>query len=539
VRGSGSKDVRLVDKAGGNLTREATAENGSDRLGDYHIDHIELGRFSVASTAVNSPTPPPAAGKDGQARNISANLAGIPQNAQEVNLTDTLTRTKEEWSDLELDTKQFLLTVASQLPTATPVGELTANPSLARAIKARIKKTGRGLVIRLLQRLSSGDEEITDIHMMRDTEANSQVTRWFRTSPMNTQAPTVMTDETPTSPYDDSPNCLAEVDGAAQVYEMEDTSRSAESAGASPILPQLIRLGDVLAFGSDDDQLESSQMKLNQSNANCASTVGDNLLLIPHIPQLARKFSFDSADMDDSLEAAPHDSTSHKGKEVLSEVENKAYPKDPVSTRSSEVNHVVQTRGPEDVKSLFTERPRIDRPVSGEVHAEIESDFPDIDERLDLHTFNGRPQDQSQLWLDVREAQLKLGPRDELVFSNLQSVNTSESLGHDPENASGDLRLAVGDRNENRTFASKLDYISSITRKDISSIPSRSMYQILSYTKLVIQAFLKRSSRGLDAFINSHDLFWTIPKDHVRIRWKCVSHSFSLRIHLMGSRNVE
>jgi len=46
---------------------------------------------------------------------------------------------------------------------------------------------------------------------------------------------------------------------------------------------------------------------------------------------------------------------------------------------------------------------------------------------------------------------------------------------------------------------------------------------VFSYTTLVIQTLIRISLGGLEALMNGRDLYWTIPKDHVRIRWTCVS----------------
>jgi len=460
VRGNGSKDVlRLVDKAGGNPIGGAAAEDeinylDADALGDYHIDYIELGKFSLASTATNTPIVSPSAGRGDQALSTSINQPVASRNARdEASSADAVTRMKDKWSNLELDTNQFLSTIATQSPATTPAQRATANPSLAKAIKASIKRTGRGLVIRLLQRLSSGDEEFTDIHMLRDAERNRRINGWLRGTPVDARAPTVTTDDPPrsgrTSPHDELPlyHMPTEIQGS-QIHEMMDTSRPSElsdSGFASPLSPLV---GDNLTFsrssstwvedvlqsstktsseapiaeinpmqqrkGSipktteilEDNPSESFGIERDRSKANCASLNEDNTSpLVPFVPQLKREFSFadserpsmigrsvesvlpvGSADINDSPEAVPQDSASHKGKKVLAEIahaaEPKTHPEDSTSARNSTFDELVHTRGPEDVMLPFMGRSRVDNTSSSEIHAENQSKLLDIDTDL-------------------------------------------------------------------------------------------------------------------------------------------------------------
>jgi hypothetical protein len=458
VRGNGSKDVlRLVDKAGGNPIGAAAAENeidylDADALGDYHIDYIELGNFARASTATNTPIVSPGAGRNDQALETSINQPVASRNARdEGNSADAVTRMKDKWSNLELDTKQFLSTIATQSPATTPAQRATANPSLAKAIKASIKRTGRGLVIRLLQHFSSGDEEFTDIHMLRNAERNRRVTGWLRETPVDAPAPTVTADYTPRSPNDELflYHIPTEIDGR-QIHEMMDTSRPSElsdSGSASPLSPLV---GDKTTFSRcssppveetlqsstknnseapmaeinpmqqikgripktteslKGNPSESSGIERDRSKANCASLNEDNTSpLLPFVPQLKREFSFDgsepplmigrssstepvlpvkSADINDSPEAVPQDSASHKGKKALAEVEHEAesktHPEDSTSGRDSTADELVHTRGPEDVMLPFMGRSLVDNTSSGEVHVENQSKLLDIDNDL-------------------------------------------------------------------------------------------------------------------------------------------------------------
>jgi hypothetical protein len=346
VRGNGSKDVlRLVDKAGGNPIGAAAAENeidylDADALGDYHIDYIELGKFALASTATNTPIVSPGAGRDDQVLRTSINHPVASRNARdEANSADAVTRMKDKWSNLELDTNQFLSTIATQSPATTPAQRATANLSRAKAIKASIKRTGRGLVIRLLQHLSSGDEEFTDIHMLRNAERNRRVTGWLRETPVDVPASTVATDDTPRSPNDElfPYHIPTEIDGG-QIHEMMDTSRPSELSDSGFASAMSTLVGDNLTFSRssrsssppveetlqsstkrnpeapmaeikpmqpikgwipetteslEGNPSESSGIERDRSKANCASLNEDNTSpLSPLVPQLKREFSF-------------------------------------------------------------------------------------------------------------------------------------------------------------------------------------------------------------------------------------------------------
>jgi hypothetical protein len=108
------------------------------------------------------------------------------------------------------------------------------------------------------------------------------------------------------------------------------------------------------------------------------------------------------------------------------------------------------------------------------------------------------------------------------ILSSVQApANTLDILDHDPKTVSNNPSLGVEEKNENPASDSR--YVLSTASQDIFSLPYRTTYQVFSYTTLVIQTLIRISLGGLEALMNGRDLYWTIPKDHVRIRWTCVS----------------
>jgi hypothetical protein len=145
-------------------------------------------------------------------------------------------------------------------------------------------------------------------------------------------------------------------------------------------------------------------------------------------------------------------------------------------------------------------------------------------DRPNSHDPNDRSHNQSQLWLNLSMARFQAGSSDVQILSSLQSpANTSDILHHDPTTVSNNPGLIAKEKNENPASDSR--YLLSTAWQSIFSLPYRTIYQVFSYTTLVLQTLLRVSLGGLEALMSGRDLYWTIPKDHVRIRWTCVSWS--------------
>ena len=167
IRGKDSRNsILLVDKTR-NKHGDAHKIGPQDFFGDYHVDFIERG-FSEATTAVNSrfqsPTWSPRESRTDRAPGNEQHPYSLQTSSFDVQpsptwemedgiFSEATHNPSEEWANLQFDTNYFLPSILSStddipLPATTP--------SLASVIKARIKKSGKGFIIRLLHKGKSG-----------------------------------------------------------------------------------------------------------------------------------------------------------------------------------------------------------------------------------------------------------------------------------------------------------------------------------------------------------------------------------------------
>jgi len=138
----------------------------------------------------------------------------------------------DNWPALELDTELFFPAVVPSW-AAEHSGQTTAPRSLLVVIKAGIKNTGNGFVVRLIHQVKSGYEEIANIHMSRSSEANRyRIANWLSGIPKDAKAPTIVADESPQmSDDDDDDDSISQMPpkiGDAMIYEMMVTLRPHE-----------------------------------------------------------------------------------------------------------------------------------------------------------------------------------------------------------------------------------------------------------------------------------------------------------------------
>jgi hypothetical protein len=162
VRGNGKKDVlRLVDKPVNSLDKATGGKikaDMPDALADCLVDFIQL----------SSLLPPTPIFDDTETQPVASPLAtSHPVNA--------LGPGQEQWASLEVDTRQFLSSVVpswttedppQMQSTEDPLHKQYRKPKFTTIIKAFIKRSGKGFVIRLLHRTKTGFDEVADIHML-------------------------------------------------------------------------------------------------------------------------------------------------------------------------------------------------------------------------------------------------------------------------------------------------------------------------------------------------------------------------------------
>jgi hypothetical protein len=210
-RGEGS--VRLVDKDPEPPEKSANESTSGPRehsFEDYDVDFIEHGSFANAVSAANNPFP-----TRGQEKGRDVHLDEPADFAN--NLPSSKTQAAEPgWANLQLDTEQFLPKFVPLWSQKEPVSSLSSKKvSLVTAIKARIRKSKEGLIIRLLRQSEHGSEEVADIHMSRRKGYNRyRIMSWVRGA-----SPKLLL-----SPRD---TWTTEADGN-QIHEMADTSKPQE-----------------------------------------------------------------------------------------------------------------------------------------------------------------------------------------------------------------------------------------------------------------------------------------------------------------------
>jgi hypothetical protein len=161
VRGDGQKNVlRLVDKPLHNLeqARRGTtvAADMNDSFADCMVDFVQMDSTPLA--AAYSVYPPPSQLEISYAPNILD-----PSMTSALPIREPLENTmkEEQWKPLEVGTPQFLKSVVpSWAPGDLPQQE-DNHPNLKAIIKAFIKRSGKGFVIRLLRPSKKGVDELS------------------------------------------------------------------------------------------------------------------------------------------------------------------------------------------------------------------------------------------------------------------------------------------------------------------------------------------------------------------------------------------
>jgi hypothetical protein len=161
VRGDGKKDaLRLVDKPVNHLDKATGGKikaDMPDSLADCLVDFIQLGSSPQPTTIFD----------DTEIQPASSPLSTHPTNALEPE--------REQWTSLEVDTRQFLSSVVPSWTTEDPPRAQSTKdlshkhqrkPNFTTIIRAFIKRSGKGFVIRLFHRTKTGFDEVADIHML-------------------------------------------------------------------------------------------------------------------------------------------------------------------------------------------------------------------------------------------------------------------------------------------------------------------------------------------------------------------------------------
>jgi hypothetical protein len=172
------KDISLGQGAAAD-TAHRPDTHSPNFSGDYNIDAVEQASFTAATTAINGPFP--------GSETLSATVARRESVPFDNIDTKEFVAADNGWDDLQLESERFIPDVFPSWVDNDSQKKATA-ASLGKVVKAWIKKTKRGFVIRLRGREKLGNETLAEVHMFPE-EHQRWVEYWLRQTPADATTP--------------------------------------------------------------------------------------------------------------------------------------------------------------------------------------------------------------------------------------------------------------------------------------------------------------------------------------------------------------
>jgi hypothetical protein len=618
-----------------------------DFSGDYHIDAVELAYFTAATTAIDGPFP---------GRETYSAILVRPEGVPFGNIDSKEFVTADNgWDDLKLESERFIPDVFPSWVDNDSQKKATA-ASLGKVVKAWIKKTKRGFVIRLRGREKLGNETLADVHMFSE-EHQHWVASWLRQTPADTTAPKASFDLDPspaltgTTAYSPQfggtcedarstlwPPQVAE-SANTEVVELEASAsraafgqttstsgalsessiasrtslsrRPSDSSLASHFIPP--KTPPLRHSNSAGEISHSSRINRRTSNTTRGLYDGKTPLNSPDATEnstsLAREFSFAASEGPSMIGESMPDVSSPKTKAKKSHNPRpRRAPKKTVRRVNSQTAKLQETNSsPHPVDTTL--HAELDPDIDGPRHSTFQEELQHVDTEESLNDPRTKTQSaSSQYWAPDSTATGKgkeagrglvpvtsfaetLGEVSQLVGNcivQLENLGSQNKLGQErkispdvmsPQSCSRTSDVPVDDYFEERTTAyspphslGKMDRSQNNDYGELSVMGSAhfesenkletdqeeianaaiaygekiqqarnptAINRIRTYIRLITDSTFTLTLAILSLLLDDNARS-AIPKDHVRVRWTCVSryNAIYLKILLISLRNV-